>query len=51
MDKKNVQIWNIKNTLTEEKICLDRKKVWCRVKRQRVKIVSLIFLYFSKKSI
>jgi chaperonin GroEL (HSP60 family) len=27
MDKKNVQIWKVKILLTDEKICLDKKKL------------------------
>ena len=28
MDKKNVQNDFVKNTLTDEKFCLDKKKLW-----------------------
>jgi hypothetical protein len=35
MDKKNVQNRNTKNTLTDEKFCLDRKNLWCHFKRKQ----------------
>ena len=32
MDKKNVQNQIVKNTLTDEKICLDKEKLWSQIK-------------------
>jgi hypothetical protein len=49
MDKKNVQNWDIKNTLTDEKFRLHRKNLWCRLKRKHLKIISIKFYIFCGK--
>ena len=35
MDKKNVQNDFVKNTLTDEKFCLDKKKLSSQIKRKK----------------
>ena len=36
MDKKNVQNWIAKNTLTDEKFRLDKEKLWCHFKPEKI---------------
>ena len=51
MDKKNVQKRNVKNVLTDEKFCLDRKKLWCGFKRKLKNIDIIIFNFFCGKTL
>jgi len=36
MDKKNVQNWIVKTLLTDEKFCLDKKKLSSQIKRKNI---------------
>ena len=51
MDKKNVQKRNVKNVLTDEKFCLDRKKIWCGFKRKLKKNDIIFFVFFAEKGL
>jgi hypothetical protein len=49
MDKKNVQNGIVKNTLTDEKFCLDKKKLSSQIKRNIKKIMMKFFYIFCGK--
>jgi len=49
MDKKNVQIWNVQNTLTDENFYLDKENLWSQIKPNIFNFITIFFYYFWEK--
>jgi len=49
MDKKNVQNGIVKNVLTDEKFCLDKKNLSSQIKRNKKILWSYFFIFFAEK--